>query len=334
MTGDRLVTVGFSRTNAPPVAAFTVSTTTPLVGQIVTFNASTSTDDVGITNYVWDFNADGLTDATGVTASFAYPNPVIYTAHLRVFDTDGAVDEATRTITVSPAAPLPPVITQQPQNATVGVGQSATFTVVASSTVPLTYEWSRNGVVISGATSASYSTPAAVLGDDGSSYRVIVTNSSGSVTSNSATLTCTQGTAPANDHRLHAGSDYSVAVSASGTVYSWGSDDAGTLGDGGGSVDRNVPGTVPTITDARYLGGRGSTSYVTRANGQVWGWGYNGFGQLGNRNTSSAPAPVRMQGSANFTGLVAVAGGTLHSLALRPDGIVEASGIECQRSVG
>jgi beta-galactosidase len=83
----------------------------------------------------------------------------------------------------------PPTITTQPQSQTVGVGATATFTVVASGSVPLHYQWMENGMAISGATSASYTTPVLTLADNNEQFAVVVSNSSGSVTSSAATLT-------------------------------------------------------------------------------------------------------------------------------------------------
>ena len=82
-----------------------------------------------------------------------------------------------------------PSITTQPANQTVTVGQTATFSVVAAGTAPLTYQWQKNNANISGATSASYTTPATVSGDNGATFRVIVTNPVTNITSNPATLT-------------------------------------------------------------------------------------------------------------------------------------------------
>jgi hypothetical protein len=83
----------------------------------------------------------------------------------------------------------PPTIVTQPQSQVVGVGATATFAVVASGSVPLHYQWMENGMVISGATSASYTTPVLTLADCNEQFFVVVSNSSGSVTSNSAMLT-------------------------------------------------------------------------------------------------------------------------------------------------
>src|SRR6266567_3090961 len=87
------------------------------------------------------------------------------------------------------AGVTPPSITTQPVNTTVTVGQTAKFTVTATGTTPLSYQWTKDGVNITGATSASYTTPATTAADDGSHFAATVTNSAGSVTSNNATLT-------------------------------------------------------------------------------------------------------------------------------------------------
>ncbi|CAG0955150.1 Alpha-agarase [Methanosarcinales archaeon] len=85
--------------------------------------------------------------------------------------------------------PVPPVITTHPADQTVALGQTAAFSVVAAGTAPLSYQWQKNGVDISGAVGPMYTTPATVLSDNNSNYRVLVTNSAGSTTSDEATLT-------------------------------------------------------------------------------------------------------------------------------------------------
>jgi hypothetical protein len=91
-------------------------------------------------------------------------------------------------MTPSDPAATAPTITTQPTNVAVTVGSTATFMVVASGTAPLTYQWQKNGTAIMGATGASYTTPTAVITDDGAMFTVVVTNSAGSVTSTSARL--------------------------------------------------------------------------------------------------------------------------------------------------
>jgi hypothetical protein len=69
--------------------------------------------------------------------------------------------------------------------------QTATFSVTASGTAPLSYQWQKNGAAISGGTSASYTTPAEIASDNGAQFTVVVSNAAGSVTSIGATLTVT-----------------------------------------------------------------------------------------------------------------------------------------------
>ena len=87
-----------------------------------------------------------------------------------------------------PVWTLPPSIRIQTANLTSMLGQTATFNVTVTGTAPLFYQWQRNGSNISGAHSSSYTTPPTTEDDNGSTYRVIVTNEIGSVTSNNANL--------------------------------------------------------------------------------------------------------------------------------------------------
>ena len=105
-----------------------------------------------------------------------------------------------------------PTITTQPASQTVPAGGTATFTVAASGSPPLSYQWQRNSVDIPGATSASYSLPSVTTADSGARFRARVTNSAGSVVSNEATLTVTSNQAP----------NATISQPPSGTLYSGG----------------------------------------------------------------------------------------------------------------
>ncbi len=86
-------------------------------------------------------------------------------------------------------AGIAPMITQPLFNVTVVAGQSATFSVMASGTAPLSYQWRRNGMDIPGANSSSYTINPATVNDNGAQFSVFVSNSFGNATSNAATLT-------------------------------------------------------------------------------------------------------------------------------------------------
>jgi glucose/arabinose dehydrogenase len=101
-----------------------------------------------------------------------------------------------RRITYTGTVAQPPTITDQPISKTVSVGQSATFTVGATGSGTLTYQWQRNQVNISGATGSSFTLSNAQTGDSGAKFRAKVTNANGTSTSSEATLTVTTNKAP------------------------------------------------------------------------------------------------------------------------------------------
>src|SRR5277367_610605 len=151
------------------------------------------------------------------------------------------------------SVPVAPTITTQPANQTVAAGQPATFTVVAAGTAPLGYQWQKNGANIAGATGASYTTPATATTDSGSTFRVVVSNAVGSVTSNAATLTVTTAavaptitTQPVNQ-TVTAGQTATFAVVAAGTAplsYQWQKNGANIAGATGASY--TTPATATT----------------------------------------------------------------------------------------
>ena len=82
-----------------------------------------------------------------------------------------------------------PTITTQPASQTVRIGDAVTFSVRASGTPPLAYQWRRNGAAIAGATSPDYTMASVTQSDDGAVFRAVVTNSLGSTSSADAVLT-------------------------------------------------------------------------------------------------------------------------------------------------
>src|SRR5208283_3883551 len=178
-------------------------------------------------SYQWSKNALAIPGAT--SAGYTTPPTVIGDngSSFSVVVTNAEGSQSSNTVFLSVSA-VAPSITTQPQNQSVNVSASATFSVVASGTAPLSYQWSKNGTAITGATSASYTTPATVIGDNGSTFTVTVTNSAGSKTSNPATLTVnavapTITTQPQNQS-VQVGLTATFSVVASGTAplsYQW-----------------------------------------------------------------------------------------------------------------
>ena len=94
-----------------------------------------------------------------------------------VSNSAGSVTSANATLTVSPAA-VGPAITTQPASQSVTAGSGVTFSVTATGTAPLSYQWRKGGSNISGATSATYSMTNVQAADAGT-YSVVVSNSAG-----------------------------------------------------------------------------------------------------------------------------------------------------------
>jgi sugar lactone lactonase YvrE len=133
----------------------------------------------------------GGDDGTGVAALFANPLGIAADAAGNVYiaDTNNAVLRKGMP-TVAPLIQTPPL------GESVAAGASATFSVVASGTSDLTYQWNFNGVPIAGATGASY-TLAGVQPLDAGAYSVTLTDAGGTVTSTAAGLTVSSGAATA-----------------------------------------------------------------------------------------------------------------------------------------
>jgi Immunoglobulin I-set domain len=194
-------TIPQSNTTKPTAPGFSAqpASETVTVGQVATFSVSVT--GTAPFTYQWQKNNANLSNAT--SASYSTPPAVSGDngAQFRVIVTNGAgsATSAAATLTVT-AAPVAPTITTQPSNQTVSAGQTATFSVVASGTAPLMYQWQKNNMNISGATSATYTTPPTTSGDNGATFRVMVTNVVTTVSSNTATLTVNPAvTSPGTD---------------------------------------------------------------------------------------------------------------------------------------
>ena len=139
-------------------------------------------------------------------------------------------------------------------------------------------------------------------------------------------------------------SDHSVAINSNGTVWAWGSNSNGALGDknyGSASVTGAtlVIASVGTInlSDVNIISNGGYHSLALKNDGTVWAWGTNSSGQLGDNTTTQSNVPVQVKdaaGTGNLSGITAIAAGSSHSLALKNDGTVWAWGYNVFGGVG
>jgi hypothetical protein len=163
------------------------SSSTVTAGQTATFSV-TATGTAPL-SYQWRKDGATISSATGSTltlSSVSAADAGTYT--VVVTNSAGSVTSTGAVLTVNPAAVAPTITTQPDTGLVLQVGSSLTMSVVATGTAPLSYQWRKDGVPISGAIGSSYSVVADRIEDAGT-YTVVVSNSAGAVTSTGAVLT-------------------------------------------------------------------------------------------------------------------------------------------------
>jgi uncharacterized protein YjdB len=128
---------------------------------------------------------------------------------------------ASTTITITPVPTAVPAFSAQPAAATIVEGQTATFAVTATGIPQPTLQWLRNGNVIAGATSVTYTTPVTTPADSGAVFTVVATNSAGSTTSGSAILHVRRGVTVALAPRtssIHPGDTLRITATVGNTT--------------------------------------------------------------------------------------------------------------------
>lgn len=276
-----------------------------------------------------------LGGTSAAVASMGGDNGALFRAAIRNVETLPSAPVLSNVVTLTvTASVVAPTITTQPQSVSGAIG-NASFSVVATGT-NLVYQWHKNGVPIAGQTNASLNL-VNVQPSDAGDYTVVVSNLVNGVpvngiTSSVATLTVTAPTPPTGVARIAAGSDFSLARLANGNLVSWGSDAAGTLGAGNGDQSRDVPGpALLTNVSAVAAGGSHGLAIVSNAGGYR-GWGYNGFGQLGDGSNLSRETPVNPP--FNYPDAVEACGASLHTLVRRANGVVQALGSNMNGQLG
>ena len=119
-----------------------------------------------------------------------------------------------------------------------------------------------------------------------------------------------------NWHSIAAGENHSLAIARNGTLWTWGLNDHGQLGDGS-ATNHEAPFQIGNATNwFAAAGGSGHTIAITKS-GILWTWGANASGQLGDGTTNDQSSPIQISGFSDWT---AVAAGRAHSVGLRQNG--------------
>ena len=212
--------------------------------------------------------------------------------------------------TVPPAlAPTGPRLTTPPVAQAGYVGDQVTFRVLAEGSTN-SYQWLRNGTVISGATTDSYVLPVKVV-DDQARYSVRVTASAGGITISPDALLDVLYADPA----VLAGHDHTLAITTKGKVYAWGVGGNGQLGLGDYQA-RLSPTAVPLPGPAVQVAAGWGHSLALLADGRVFAWGTNTTGQLGDGTTTMRNTPAAVPG---LTNAVYITCGYNHNLVAKSD---------------
>jgi hypothetical protein len=261
-----VMTATFTIGNVPVITS--AGTATGTVGTSLTFNVTASNAP---TSYAATGLPAGLTINSGTGAITGTPTAAgAFTASVTATNVSGTGAAANLAFTIA-AAPVSggggggggsvtptvvaPSILSQPASQSPKLGASATLSVLASGTAPLSFQWYRNGTLIAGA-SASFYAIDAVGNSDAGSYLVVVANSAGSVTSAAATLTVTPvvtvpsiTTQPASI-AVSEGGSASLSVVAAGTgplTYQWRRDGIAVAGATSASYSASLAGSYTVV---------------------------------------------------------------------------------------
>jgi hypothetical protein len=232
---DQVGTKVLSAPDTPSAVAPTIATQPTdqsiKVGDRATF-AVAATGSVPL-SYQWQQNGASIAGATAAnyTTPAAIPDNDGNMFAVIISNSAGTVASSSARLSVTASA-IAPAITSEPSDGSITAGQTATFSVVAGGTAPLSYQWQKNGTAIAGATSASYTTPAETTADNGVTFAVVVSNSAGSATSRSAKLNVASPGGPVApsitvqpaDQSIKAGQTATYSVTAAGAVplsYQW-----------------------------------------------------------------------------------------------------------------
>jgi len=137
--------------------------------------------------------------------------------------------------------------------------------------------------------------------------------------------------------KVAAGGAHTVALKADGSLFSWGSNLQGQLGDGT-NTDRVSPvqvqvtaPTTGTISPWTMVAAGEEHTVALRADGTLWAWGYNFYGQLGDGTNIDRNVPTRI---GSGTGWVFVAAGKWHTIAIDKTGVLWAWGANFNGQLG
>ncbi len=130
--------------------------------------------------------------------------------------------------------------------------------------------------------------------------------------------------------RISSGGNHTLGIKTDGTLWAWGSNDNGQIGDGT-LIDRTLPVQIGSANDWAFVSGGSFHSLAIKNNGTLWAWGDNATGQLGDGTAVDKLVPVQVGSATNWS---FVSAGGSHSIGLRTDGTMWGWGANNYNQVG
>jgi serine protease len=245
---------------------------------------------------------------TIVTGLIAGTNNCTITADQAGNASYNAAPQATQTISIS-TNPNPPTVTiTSPSGLTKNNRPTLLYTVSDG-----TFVVKVDGLIVNKVSGSALDT----LSDGSHLIRIEATNSAGTGFAETSIFVVTLLTA-----KISAGYTHTIALKRDSTLWAWGDNDYGQLGDGS-TTDRNAPVQIGTGTDWVSVSAGSYHTVALKSDGTLWAWGQNAFGQLGDGSTTDRNAPVQI---GTGTDWVSVSAGSYHTAALKSDGTLWAWG--------
>ncbi len=317
------VIVNVSWSNTPPVA-IAGPDQTKAEGSVVTLDASSSYDtDDGIASYSWVQTGGAsvtLSNPHAIKPTFTTPDVGmagdVLTFELTVTDRGGL--QATDSVVIDITWVNAPPVAEAGPNQTVEKGLVATLNGTGSTDPDdgiASYLWQQTGgpaVTLVDANTSIATFTANVAVNSVLTFRLTVTDVNGLFTSDTCTVTVVAVPIFVN---ISGGFNFSAAIKSDGTLWTWGLNAYGQLGQGD-LVNRLVPTQVGTDTNWASVAAGSYHTVAIKTDGTLWAWGYNADGQLGDGTTATKIVPTKI---GTGTSWIVVDAGAMYTVAMKND---------------
>lgn len=293
------------------IASFSSSNGTTICSPSSLTFTNTST---GATTYTWSVN--GTPQSTATNFSYPFNSVGIYTVQLTA-NNGNCSGTYTQTITVQAAANAAFTYTKN----------NLAFSGFATQLSANSYTWNFGDG--STATTQNGMHAYGVAG----TYNVCLTVVNGCGTHStcqSVALTDNSNISTACWQKISAGKEHTIAIKTDGTLWAWGNNGFGQLGNGT-TTNSNTPIQIGTANNWQSVSAGWAHTVAIKTDGTLWAWGANNYGQLGNGTTINNSAPLQVGTANNWQ---SVSAGFWHTMAIKTNGELLAWGRNASGQLG